>query len=404
MFISEIRIRNFRSHRDTVAKLHPITVFVGHGSSGKSNFFDALVNLSIVLRGRVGDAFSPYPWGTFASAKSWGTSSIATIGFEATVFPKSPHTGTPYKYAFQYKQAQVGADEPVFQITKEVLSKGSDVLFDRGDIDSCKLNGIELMADDRSLLSALRMAKTSDPELAELARGISRIGKYRLEPNLLSRPSHIPPPAENETTGTGMWLDYRGENLASVLYQLSETDKTRLEAVVAAVKSVFPEFAGFSFNFIGEGKVGFSVKFSHHKEPVLAPLLSHGMLLFIGLMTLLHTPTSPDIILLEEPENGLDAKAIRAFYAKLVAVIGNSPQSDKQILLSSHSPFVLCEAWNGASRSFVYHITESNGQSKVKSVEDVMQTFSGALQSDGTLSIRLAERIMSERWQAEGGS
>ncbi len=60
-----------------------------------------------------------------------------------------------------------------------------------------------------------------------------------------------------------------------------------------------------------------------------------------------------------------------------------------------------CEAWNGPSRRFVYHLTEQNERSQVSSVEDVMKTFAGALQGDGTMSIRLAERIMSERWQAE---
>lgn len=400
MLIGSLRISNFRSHRDTAIKLFPITVLVGHGSSGKSNLFDALVNLSIVLRGRVGDAFSPYPWGTFASAKSWGVSPVSPIKFEVEVFPKKP-SDAPFKYVFHYKQA-AGGEEPIFQITKENLSRGMNPIFDRENPEACKLAGSELVADDRSFLSALRMAKTAEPDLAELARGISRIGKYRLEPNLLSRPSNLPPPpSETIPSASSMWLDYRGENLAAVLYQLDETDKSKLTAISAAVKSVFPEFEGFSFNFIGEGKVGFSAVLSVHKDPVLAPLLSHGMLLFIGLMALLHTPSSPDVILLEEPENGLDAKAIRAFYSKLVEVIGDCSVSGKQVVLSSHSPYVLCEAWNGSSRQFAYHITEQEGRSKVSSVEDVMQTFAGALQADGTMSIRLAERIMSERWQAE---
>jgi hypothetical protein len=324
------------------------------------------------------------------------------IKFEATVFPKvlSDH---PYTYTFSYKQAR-GGEEPVFQIIKEVLKRGNEVVFDRGDLGDCKVTGLDLnlLTDDRSLLSAIRQAKTTDPELGELARGISRIGKYRLEPSLLSRPSSVPPPPpEPSGQTTNMWLDYRGENLASVLYQLDETDKPKLAAITGAVKEVFPEFEGFSFNFVGEGRVGFSAIFSVHKEPVLAPLLSHGMLLFIGLMTLLHTPSSPDVIMLEEPENGLDAKAIRTFYGKLVEIIGKDSKAGKQVLMSSHSPYVLCEGWNGASRDCIYHITEKNGRSQISPVVDVMKTFAGALQSDGSMSIRLAERIMSERWQSE---
>lgn len=401
MQIGSLRIVNFRSHRDSTVKLFPITVFVGHGSSGKSSLFDAMVNLSMVLRGWVGDAFSAYPWGTFFAAKSWGSLPVDPIKFEATVFPRML-TDQPLTYDFSYKQAG-GREEPVFQIIREVLKKGSEVIFDRGNAGACMVQGLDLnlLTDDRSLLSAIRMAKIADPELGELARGISRIGKYRLEPTLLSRPSSVPPPpSEPGAQATSMWLDYRGENLASVLYQLDEADKVKLAAITAAVKEVFPEFEGFSFNFVGEGRVGFSAIFSVHKEPVLAPLLSHGMLLFIGLMTLMHTPSSPDVIMLEEPENGLDAKAIRTFYAKLVQIIGKDPQAGKQVLMSSHSPYVLCDAWNGPSREFVYHITEKSGRSQVSPMVDVMKTFAGSLQNDGTMSIRLAERIMSERWQA----
>ena len=405
MLIGSFRIVNFRSHRDTRVDLFPITVFVGHGSSGKSNLFDALVNFSIVLRGRVGDAFSPYPWGTFSAAKSWGAPPVAPIKFEATVFPRT-RSDEPFNYVFSYKQApkrtRSGA-EPAFNINQEVLKRGDRVIFDRSDPEGYQ-SGLDprLLTDDRSCLSALRMAKTLDPDLNELARGISRMGKYRLEPSLLSRPSSMPPPALDVTAQTSnTWLDYRGENLAAVLYQLDETDKPKMAAITDAVKEVFPEFEGFKFNFVGEGRVGFSAVFSVHKEPVLAPLLSHGMLLFIGLMTLLHTPTSPDVIMLEEPENGLDAKAIRTFYRKLVQFMVGDSKTTKQVLISSHSPYVLVDAWNGPSREFVYHVTEKDGRSQVQSVADVMKTFAGSLQSDDSMTVRLAERIMSERWQAE---
>src|SRR6266700_1224180 len=127
MLIGDLRVRNFRSHQDTRVKLYPITVFVGHGSSGKSTLFDALVNLSVVLRGRVGDAFSPYPWGTFSSAKSWGARPVDPIIFDVMVYPKTA-SDTPFRYEFRYKQSY-GGNEPAFQITKEILKHGDKVIF-----------------------------------------------------------------------------------------------------------------------------------------------------------------------------------------------------------------------------------------------------------------------------------
>jgi len=408
MYIKELRVRNFRSHRDTTVQLFPITVFVGHGGSGKSNFFDALLNVSLVLRKWVGEAFSSFPSGTFSATKSWRAHPIDPIGFVMTVCPKTAGD-PPYVYEFTYNQipgAFVG--QPSFQILKEVITTEGKVIFDRADLGQFQAVVGQQIQYDRSLLASLRYALFNNeqhgcaPELEDLARTVSHVGKYRLEPFLLSRPSNLPIGSEASSAGGGMWLDYRGENLAAVLYELSETDSGELTKITDSIKEVFPEFDGFRFNFVGEGRVGFSIRYTHHQEPVVASALSDGMLLFIGLMTLLHMPTRPDIIALEEPENGLDAQAIRAFYRKLVEVAsGETDKLEKQILLSSHSPYVLCEAWNGPSRAYIYHVTEHGGESQVASVEAVMRTFAGTLRGDGTMSIRLAERIMSERWQPD---
>jgi putative AbiEii toxin of type IV toxin-antitoxin system/AAA ATPase-like protein len=406
MHIHKVRLKNFRSHRDTAVNLFPITVFVGHGGSGKSNFFDGLLNISMVSRKRVGEAFSAFPSATFAATKFWDAHPLDPISFSLDVSPERA-SDSPYHYELSYSQvAGAFVGEPNFQIRKEILGRDGITIFDRDNLGDFKGEASSYITHDRSLLAALRQASFNKlphgcpDDLVQLARDISHVGKYRLEPFLLSRPSNLPMGGETETTESGFWLDYRGENLASVLYELSERSPDQLEAIAECVRIPFPDFDSFAFNFVGEGRVGFSVRFTHHKEPVVAAALSHGMLLFIGLMTLLHMPTRPDVVALEEPENGLDAAAVRAFYRKLVEVCAADPaNAKKQILLSSHSPYVLCEAWNGVSRGFVFHVTEQGGQSTVASVEAVMHTFGGALASDGSMSIRLAERIMSERWQ-----
>jgi hypothetical protein len=49
-------------HQDTTVGLLPLTVFVGPNGGGKSAFFDALLNFSMLARGNLRQAFGPYPF------------------------------------------------------------------------------------------------------------------------------------------------------------------------------------------------------------------------------------------------------------------------------------------------------------------------------------------------------
>ena len=58
MYLHEVTIKNYSIHKETKIELSPITVFVGPNGSGKSALFDALLNFSMLARGRIGEAFS----------------------------------------------------------------------------------------------------------------------------------------------------------------------------------------------------------------------------------------------------------------------------------------------------------------------------------------------------------
>lgn len=52
MYIRDLRIRNYLVHQDTAVSLSPLTVFVGPHGGGKSALFDAMLNFSMVSRGK----------------------------------------------------------------------------------------------------------------------------------------------------------------------------------------------------------------------------------------------------------------------------------------------------------------------------------------------------------------
>ncbi len=53
MFIREFGVKNFMVHRDSRVELFPVTVIVGaNNGGGKSALFDAMLNFSMVSRGK----------------------------------------------------------------------------------------------------------------------------------------------------------------------------------------------------------------------------------------------------------------------------------------------------------------------------------------------------------------
>lgn len=150
-------------------------------------------------------------------------------------------------------------------------------------------------------------------------------------------------------------------------------------------------FERFEFNRVGSDRVGFSARFADLRGTVVAPNLSDGCLSMIGLVTLALAPGLADVLCIEEPENGLTPKATRVFYE----TVRQLPNADDhpQVLMSSHSPFVITEVWNGGDRDFIYQCSPVEGTAKlVKFTEAIQGT--GSLQSDGSIGLKQAELIM----------
>jgi len=398
MYIRTFSIRNFKIHRDTALALFPITVFVGPNSGGKSAIFDALVNFSMVCRGNLAEAFGEYPY-SFDAMRHHGASQAARIRYEAELLER-PEDTESLRYTIEFSQNPPTRGGPTYVIYNEELAVGTRRLFSRSE-DICELSGVSnLDYDGRSIFAAIRRAQWSDdfnqsqPLVAHCAREISRIGRYRLEPALLARPGNVfdVDPGEGDKTSPTPRVSYQGGGLASVLYFLSETQNPAIEQIAGRVAAAIEGFEGFEFNRVGSDSVGFSVRFSDNRGAVVAPNVSDGCLSMIGLAALALAPGHPGVLCIEEPENGLTPKATRVFY-EIVCQLARADDPGGQVLLSSHSPFVIVNAWNGTERDFIYQCHPSGGMAKISRFADVVHE-GGVLRSDGTLGLALAEQIM----------
>jgi predicted ATPase len=139
-------------------------VFVGPNGGGKSAFFDAILNFSMVARGNIRQAFSQFPY-SFNATKRHGAGKLERIGYDA-VLSRAQNSPEALRYRVDYtQQGAAEAGYPNFQITNEVLEKlpSKAVLFDRNQepYSSPLKSAVKYLEDDRGIFAAVRTARLS---------------------------------------------------------------------------------------------------------------------------------------------------------------------------------------------------------------------------------------------------
>jgi len=403
MYIHELTVNNYMVHRHTSIGLSPITVLIGPNGGGKSALFDAILNFSMLSRGSIKQAFGHYPY-SYSATKCRGAKGFERVGFDVVM---SKTQGQTERLHYTINYAQIGTADPgnpTFQIFREVL-KLSDgtILFDRDNPAGSPLkNAASYVEMDYGILAAARRTSLEGHDdglkiVSECAREIGRFNRFRLAPSELSKPSRIPELGEDSAPRLG----YEGEDLASCLYYMSETKDSALQTIVDEVRQVLPSFEGFEFNVVGVEKVAFSMKFSDGRGSINAARMSHGNLIFLGLMVLTYSGNRPPVMLIEEPENGLTPAALLRFYAAIRSLAFRDDENQRsQVLISSHSPFVMCQAWNGEDRDFIHQLKIENGESVTRKLSDAITQQGVHLAKDEAgartnLGLRNAEELMS---------
>lgn len=405
MYIHDFRVRNYMIHQDTAINLEPLTVLVGPNGGGKSALFDAMLNFSMLSRGNLRQAFGPYPY-SFNATRYRGASSVSRIGFEITM-SKTRDSDDQLAYKIDYAQQGFSEDRPTFMIFSETLTRrNGETIFDRSDPDHYDITKQIHLDNDRSLFSAVRVrsvtaADAIDPLLDYLTQQISRFNKFRLDPSVLAAPSRLPELISEPNSMSAPRIGYHGEDLAATLYYLSETSNSTLQVIREKVQELIPEFDDFEFSTVGTDRIAFGVKYSDRREMVPSVRLSSGMLIYVGLIALVSIPNRPPVLMIEEPENGLTPQAVKAFYEAVRRLAFNeNPDDRSQVLLSSHSPFVICEAWNGDDRDFIHQVRVTDGKAVVRKFSNAVESLGIQLAKDGAgkrthLSLKNAEDIMS---------
>jgi predicted ATPase len=400
VFVRRITVQNFMIHRRTELDLFPMTVFVGPNNSGKSSLFDALLNLSRVCSDPITSAFPTGPY-SYRSRHHNGDENDEPIRFETEI--SWTHDGEhSLAYDVAYRQISWSGGKATYEITHERLHElpSGEVLYDRATGETTLDPVFHTFVDSQTtFFAAVRTAYFEhrlerEGLLGHVAGNISRFGKFRLDPTLLSKPAPIPEVlAQAGARLTPPRMRYEGEGLAGVLYFLDKTRDPRMDAIIERIASAVDGFSGFEFNAVPNDFVVFSARFSDSRGLVEAPNLSAGTLSLIGWLTLLMRGDRQPLMMLEEPELGLTPRSTRAVYDAAREVVASTTEGT-QLLISSHSPHVLSWAATDFGADHVSVIEPEEGAAQILSYDTLLERPGLGIDFARAMSVEVANQVM----------
>lgn len=304
--ITRFEVDGFKSLRDFVVDLEPLTVFVGPNGAGKSNLLEAMALLGRLAsmpveeafkkgRGRVLDQFSRFGGETSRAIRFAVEISLDTPIAVST--EEAPPLPTRYRYelTIERRARDSGIEELVHTHRRNVEVMGE------GRVDSWE-NVSHAITNE---LSSFRLLHLDAARLRE--------------------------PSEKISSGV---LAPDASNLAAILADLPAPV---LGAIRADLASLVPGLAGFEI--VPEGdtlRLDFKLSGGEHLP---ARLASDGTLRALALLTVLTVEPRPSVLGIEEPENGIYPGRLR----KLLSILRDTAVSDNkaQILITTHSPVVV---------------------------------------------------------------
>jgi predicted ATPase len=327
--INQIRVQNFKCLADVTVDLGPFTVFIGPNDSGKTSLLDAIHMLGRTTRESPRKMFQE---SDSAENLVWYHQTDRVMGWHVS--------GRIWENDFHYSLGiPANGSPPIESIESRIIKMEPD-----------QTQQFELNANVRvhvSNLGNLRIGSSWDgTALSQLvqrdglyqafANAFSSSEKFRLAAETMHRPSQVKPRPE---------LAPNGSNLAAVLDALiSGPDRLARTNIEKYLHDVVPTLAGIALQVVGQNEKTIEFALANGGPPfqtIPAALASDGALLLTAYLALAYGPT-PEILLIEEPENGLHPsrlkQVIELFRKMSRGEVGNRP---RQIIMATHSPILL---------------------------------------------------------------
>lgn len=311
--LTSITIKNFRTFKDVTIPLKPLTVFIGPNNSGKTNAIRAIQFVT-----------------TAAGKGIWPGNDREDLEL------KTADSAFSLEVAGEFDQSNVrvslkGPTEGDYLGTASIVVGGragwtSDFVSGRREVS--KAAGHESSPPNAPgyLMDALERSRSllAARSIHEYFRG-ARIASLSV-PKLRD-----PAPISRDPV-----LGERGENFGAVLDWVSGKHPALFRSINDELRRVLQiegcttlvTDSGLKIPAIIEGDQSFG-----------ADVISDGVLLYMGLTTVAHLVGPNSLLIIEEPENGIHPRRLKALLEQIRAI----GKRGTQVILTTHSPILLDE-------------------------------------------------------------
>jgi predicted ATPase len=329
--IESLKVQNYRALADLELKnITPLTVFLGPNGSGKSTIFDVFAFLSECFTESLRKAWDRR--GRFKELRTRDRDDCIVIEIQYRETKKSPvityhlaineEKNSPY-IAEEWLQWRRGSKGKPFRFLDFKKGEGQVISGENPDENderiSEKLESPEFLAVN----TLGQFAK--HPRVSALRRFITGwYLSYLTADNTRSIPE----------AGSTERLSPTGDNLPNVIQYLKEQHETRLEKILKILSKRIPRLEKVEASIMQDGRLLLQIKDAPFSQPILAKFASDGTLKMLAYLTVLHDPSPPQLVGIEEPENHLHPRLLPELAEECRAASANT-----QLMVTTHSPF-----------------------------------------------------------------
>lgn len=331
--IEYLKVKNFRALKHVEFRnLTPMTVLLGPNGSGKSTVFDVFAFLAECFEFGLRRAWDRR--GRAKELKTRGTTGPVSIEIKYREQPKTPlityhlsvdeESGAPVvKHEWlRWKRASYGAP---FYFLDYRSGQGEAASGEVPDTEDERVT-IPLNSPDLLAVNALGQFQ-AHPRVAALRDFIMGWHvSYLSTDNTRSQPE----------AGPHERLTKTGDNLANVIQFLHEQHPDRLDNIFNVLRRHVPRIERVSAKTMLDGRLLLQIKDAPFDDPVVARFASDGTLKILAYLVLMHDPTPPPFIGVEEPENYLHPNLLPELAEECRAACERT-----QLLVTTHSPYFI---------------------------------------------------------------
>ena len=332
--ITRFRVQNYKALKDVTLDLTPIHVLIGANDTGKTSILEAIATICRSTDLELPQAFLG-AWD--GRAMVWQNAHDLPIRLRL--------------------EGNVAEERVVYELECAFPDRGRGVVNsrERGSAGRCGGQIVDLTCPNAHTTGARAFARAgsggnqAQQDMAKAIRQLVGGVQYcRWDPCQLALP--VAPSAARRFR-----IEPSGFGLALCLDDILGYERRRFDKLEERFRTLFPQVESIQLVRqaaydapvddpemvpklqAGSGK-GIQFRFAGGNE-IAASQVSDGMLIVLAYLTTLYLPTPPQVLLVEEPENGVHPKRLQDVVSILREIVGS--QTHTQIVITTHSPMLI---------------------------------------------------------------